>query len=108
MDKNENLVDEICSRLLPTITEKIDEAFDNATAPERPIGTKEAADFLEVSLSTLNRWTAERRVPFHQTTGDRGRLYFFKSEIVEFIKTGRVKTSKELGLDGEKFFNPEA
>jgi excisionase family DNA binding protein len=105
MDNSSQLVDEIVSRVLPQILNKIEDSFENATSPEKPIGTKEAAEFLEVSSSTLNRWTADRLVPYHQTTGDRGRLYFFKSEIVEYIKTGRVKTVKELGLEGEKFFD---
>tara|TARA_R100001440_G_scaffold12027_1_gene21235 strand:+ start:1773 stop:2099 length:327 start_codon:yes stop_codon:yes gene_type:complete len=105
MEKNKNIVEEIVSRILPPIINKIEDSFEKGASPEKPIGTKEVAEFLEISTSTLARWCNERLIPYHQTTGDRGRLYFFKSELIEHLKTGRVKTVNEIGLAGEKFFD---
>ena len=44
----------------------------------------------------------KRQIPFHKT-GGKSKLYFFKSELIEFIKEGKVKTIKDLGLEGEEF-----
>ena len=69
---------------------------------EKPIDINEASKFLGLSISNLHMKTMKRQIPFHKT-GVKSKLYFFKSELIEFIKEGKVKTIKELGLEGEEF-----
>lgn len=43
--------------------------------------------------STIYRWVADRTIPFHKSGKH---LRFLKSEIDEWLKSGRKKTQKEL------------
>lgn len=56
------------------------------------IDRKEAAKLLKVSLVTLTDWM-KRGLPFHK---QRGRVYFIKSEVVQYIKDSHHKKSKFL------------
>ena len=50
--------------------------------------------------STIYTWVREKRIPYHK----RGKkLAFLKSEIDEYIKSGRVKTFSEIEQEAEDF-----
>lgn len=53
----------------------------------------EAAKFLDITSSTIYKHTFRREIP-HVKKGKR--LYFVKSELVDWVKSGRVKTSYEI------------
>lgn len=48
------------------------------------INRKEVARLLQISLVTLTDWM-KRGLPFHK---QRGRVYFVKSEVLEYIRKG--------------------
>ena len=50
----------------------------------------EVAEFLRVSLVTLTDWM-KRGLPFHK---QRGRVYFMKSEVLDYIKENKMKQLK--------------
>ena len=54
---------------------------------------KEAADFLHLSVSCLYSKTCRREIPFNKKGK---RLYFYKSELEEWIRQGRNKTLEEI------------
>jgi predicted DNA-binding transcriptional regulator AlpA len=69
------------------VKEAIKEYFDNAEPTDKkewetPVSRKEIAAFLEISLVTLHDWM-KRGLPSHK---QRGRVYFIKSEVLEYIK----------------------
>ena len=51
---------------------------------------KEIAKLLDVSLPTLTDWI-KRGLPSHK---QRGRVYFMKSEVVDYIKEKKIKQLK--------------
>ena len=58
---------------------------DAALAQEPLISRKEISRFLNISLVTLNDWM-KKGLPNHKVNG---RVYFQKSEVMEYVKTNR-------------------
>ena len=97
--------DELTTKIASIIDSKINNLHSIGDEFEKPIDINEASEFLGLSISNLHMKTMKREIPFHKASGKKSKLYFFKSQLLEFIKDGRVKTIKELGLEGEDFCN---
>ena len=54
------------------------------------LNRKEIAKFLRISLVTLTDWM-KRGLPSHK---QRGRVYFLKSEVLEYIRENKMKQLK--------------
>ena len=54
------------------------------------LSRKEIAKFLKVSLVTLTDWM-KRGLPSHK---QRGRVYFMKSEVLDYIKESKINQLK--------------
>ena len=66
---------------------------------EKFLGPQEAADFLGDALATLYGRTSKNEIPFYK----RGKkLYFKKSELIEWIEAGKCRTIDELIGDASK------
>ena len=73
------------------VKEVLKEFFSEHPAAHLPDGTigepflsrAETATFLDISLVTLDAWM-KKGLPFHKQPG---KVYFLKSEVVEYIKT---------------------
>lgn len=61
---------------------------------------KEASKLLGLSVPTLYSKVSRREIPFSKPNGTK-QLYFSKSELLDFIKTGRVKTTVEVFRDAD-------
>jgi predicted DNA-binding transcriptional regulator AlpA len=80
------------------VKEAVQEYFQNAVPPKLAtsenesdlINRKEVARLLQVSLVTLTDWM-KRGLPFHK---QRGRVYFIKSEVLEYIRTSSSSKSQ--------------
>lgn len=59
---------------------------ENHQDGERFLNRKEIAEFLRISLVTLNDWV-NRGLPSHK---QRGRVYFDKQEVKEYIKNHKM------------------
>ena len=89
---------------LNSIENKIDSLEKTSQKPEfeRPISVKQAAEFLGVAQSTIRNKITLRQLPYY--TLFKGTKYvFFESQLVEYIKTGRVKTVKEINVESAEF-----
>ena len=62
----------------------------NSENDECLLNRTEIAKFLRVSLVTLTDWM-KRRLPPHK---QRGRVYFMKSEVLDYIKENKMKQLK--------------
>jgi|SRR5690554_2341355 len=60
---------------------------------DEPLSIDEVTDLIGKSKPTIYGYVSRNEIP-HSKSG--GRLYFFKSEIIEWIKQSRVKTIQEL------------
>lgn len=71
------------------------------TQPEsiNPLGIKDVAKLTSLTVPTLYGYCQRNEIPY-QKKGNR--LYFFKSEIIDWIKTGKQKTLKELNAEADE------
>ena len=67
-----------------------------------PIGIKDVAKLTGLTVPTLYGYCQQNEIPY-QKKGNR--LYFFREEIVDWIKTGRQKTLREIKADTDTFFS---
>ena len=72
---------------------------------ERPVLAKELAQFLSCSADAILLKANNRLLPHYRFEGKRTPFYFFKSQVLEVLKTGQVHTWKELGIDNYEFLN---
>ena len=63
---------------------------ENEQKEDDLLNRKEIAKFLRISLVTLNDWV-NRGLPSHK---QRGRVYFDKTEVKEYIKTNKMAQLK--------------
>jgi excisionase family DNA binding protein len=80
--------------LKEVLTEGLKEVSESAGQhPADVLNVTEAATFLRLQVSTLYEKTATKSIP-HFKKGNR--LYFYRNELEEWLRGGKVKTLKEL------------
>ena len=83
MEKSRILVDEISSRVTEAVTENLQKL---QIEKEKPITVKECAEFLSLSVSNIHLKVSKGILPCHYIKGKKSKVYFFKSELVTFLK----------------------
>jgi excisionase family DNA binding protein len=70
----------------------------NSKVNEEPeiLDVSEAAKFLGLAQGTIYNMAGQCKIPSYK---EFGRRYFFKSELIEWIKSGKTKTSEEIEKD---------
>ena len=69
---------------------------------DNPLSIRDVATLTGLKVATLYGYCQRREIPYHK----RGhRLRFFKVEIINWIKTGRVKTISEIQTEAEAFLS---
>jgi len=66
------------------------------------LSTKEAAEYLGVSMSTIYSYTRNRIIPHYKPGGN---CFFLIKELDEFMKKNRVKTMEEIKRDALKHYH---
>ncbi|MEI6143285.1 MAG: helix-turn-helix domain-containing protein [Mariniphaga sp.] len=66
---------------------------NNNPAKDELLTIKEAADLLSISTSTLYKYVHRREIPCKKR---RGRLYFSKFELTEWVNSGTRSTIAEI------------
>ena len=61
---------------------------------------KQAAEFLNLSVPTIYGYVHRMEIPVCKKSK---RLYFSKQELIDWIKTGRKKTSAEIAAEADTF-----
>jgi predicted DNA-binding transcriptional regulator AlpA len=69
---------------------------------ETPIQLDEVVPITGLTKPTLYGYVQRNKIPYHKKGN---RLYFFKSEIIDWIKTGKQKTLKELEADADAYLS---
>jgi len=74
------------------------------TQPEadNPLNIKEVAKLTELSVPTLYGYVQRNEIPYYKTGN---RLRFFKSEIINWIKKGKQKSTKEIEADADEILS---
>ena len=66
---------------------------------EELLNIQEASKLLDLSVSTIYSKVCKREIPFNKQGK---RIYFYRHELMKWIKSGRVKTYFEIQNDIEK------
>ena len=77
---------------------------DNTNEPEESemlLTVKGAADYLSLSVPTIYGLISKGEIPVMKRSK---RCYFYKTELIEYLKKGRQKTSAEIAKEAEKHF----
>lgn len=69
---------------------------------ENPLSIREVATLTGLKVATLYGYCQRREIPYHKRGN---RLRFFKAEIINWIKTGRVKTVSEIEADTDVYLS---
>ena len=84
--------------------QKNNAASDMATPSSKELlGSKEAAAFLGISLEKLYKLSSSGKIPTYSPT--HGKIYFLKSELEQWVLSGRRATVKNINLQANKFLN---
>ncbi|MDD4575278.1 MAG: helix-turn-helix domain-containing protein [Bacteroidales bacterium] len=68
-------------------------------APQQDlIPIKEACEMLNLSLPTIYSKCSRREIPYHKPKGTK-KLFFSRTELMEYLGNGRVKTADEVYND---------
>jgi len=82
-----------------TNIERLLQEQQTAEEPDKLLTIRQAAEFLSLSVPTIYGKVSKRELPFMK----RGkRLYFSRSELMDYLKQGRRKTNHEIEEDVEK------
>jgi excisionase family DNA binding protein len=66
------------------------------------LNTKEAAKFLNLSVPTLYSKASKKEIPYMKQGK---RLYFSKTELVNYIKSGKVLSDREIEEQADNFLS---
>ncbi|NBL65076.1 helix-turn-helix domain-containing protein [Flavobacterium sp. NST-5] len=86
-----NKLDEILNKI-----ESIEERIQNqksTTIAEEPINVLEVSKLVNLSVSTIYSKVSRNEIPVNKVGK---KLYFFRSELEQWIRSGRIKTTLEI------------
>jgi excisionase family DNA binding protein len=76
------------------LLQKIEDRLKKSTVCEKPLTAKEAAKFLDLSLSMIYKLTHKKEITFSKPHGKR--IFFNKADLVEWMLKNPVKTRSQL------------
>ena len=88
----------ILNKLIALLIDKEESQLES----DNPLNIKDVAVLTGLSVATLYGYCQRKEIPYHKTGN---RLRFFKTEIITWIKTGRVKTVSEIEDDTDVFLS---
>ena len=98
----------IIEQLINVISEKVSENIIKSMNPSKPsdedvfVCIDETVKMVHLSKATIYGLTHRKEIPFHK----RGkRLYFLKSEILDWIKSGKQESKSELELRADEYLS---
>jgi len=72
--------------------------------PEQLLTIQEAAQFLSLKVATLYTKTSKGALPVSKAPGSK-RLYFSRTDLLEYVKAGRKKSTAEIDQEAELYFS---
>lgn len=75
---------------------------EKQTKPDKPLNIKDVAKFTGLTVSTLYGYCQRSEMPYSKKGN---RLFFFEAELIEWIKSGKQKTLKELEADAQGYLS---
>lgn len=82
-------------QLVLTLLDRLNVPVESKQHSDELLTVGQAAELLNVTSATVYGMVYEKRIPFNKPLGS-GRLYFVRSELIEWVKNGRKATTSEL------------
>ncbi len=92
-------LDEILTRI-ESIEKKIQKG-DGTEMTDEPISVKEVSRLINLSVSTIYSKVSRNEIPVNKVGK---KLYFYRSELERWIRSGRIRTALEIRTDLERQF----
>lgn len=70
--------------------------------PDVILNVQEAAELLNLSVPTIYTKVSKKEIPYNKVINGK-RIYFFKSELIDYVKSGRRKSYKDIDLEADKY-----
>lgn len=98
----EKLINDISERVTANILRAVRNEHTPTDHPEQLLTIQETAEFLSLTVPTIYSKVSKRELPFMK----RGkRLYFSRTELMEYLKDGRQKTNAEIEQEAEAYLS---
>lgn len=98
----ETLISSISERVTANILKAVRNEQPTTDQPEQLLTIQEAAEFLSLSVPTLYSKVSKGELPVMKQGK---RLYFSRTELMEYIKEGRKKTNAEIEAEAEAYLS---
>jgi predicted DNA-binding transcriptional regulator AlpA len=73
---------------------------ENPSSQDEVFDISQASEFIKFSKPTLYGYCQRNEIPYSKKGG---KTFFFKSELIQWLKEGKQKTLKELSADADAY-----
>jgi predicted DNA-binding transcriptional regulator AlpA len=98
----------IFEELINVISEKVADNINKEIKPititeeEIPVNVDGISKFVDLAVPTIYGLVHQKKIPHYKKSG---RLYFLKSEILDWIKSGKQETKSELENRADEYLS---
>ena len=96
----ETLISSISERVTANILKAVRNEQPTTDQPEQLLTIQEAAEFLSLTVPTMYSKVSKREIPVMKRSK---RLYFSRTELLEYLKDGRKKSNAEIEQEAEAY-----
>ena len=96
----EKLITDISERVTANILKAVQNNNPTTDQPEQLLTIQEAAEFLSLTVPTLYSKCSKNELPYMKRSK---RLYFSRTELLEYIKDGRKKSNAEIEQEAKAY-----
>ena len=97
---SEQLSNLIQSSVRKVLKETPPQTVEPTEKPEQLLTVQEAAEFLSLAVPTIYSKVSKGELPVMKRSK---RLYFSRTELMEYVKAGRKKSNAEIEAEAEKY-----
>ena len=98
----EKLISSISERVTANILEAVKNEQSSTNHPEQLFTIQKASEFLNLSVPTIYGKVSRNEIPYMK----RGkRLYFSRTELMDYLKGGRKKSEEEIKDEVDSFLS---
>lgn len=96
----ETLISSISERVTANILKAVRNEQPTTDQPEQLLTIQEAAEFLSLTVPTMYSKVSKAELPVMKRSK---RLYFSRTELMEYLKDGRKKSNAEIEQEAEAY-----
>jgi excisionase family DNA binding protein len=96
----EKLISSISERVTANILKAVRNEQPPTNQPEKLLTIQEAAEFLSLTVPTMYSKVSKGELPVMKRSK---RLYFSRTELLEYLKDGRKKSNAEIELEAKAY-----